>query len=90
MRVATKHILAVNYELIKHLRPSPAKWGSVFYGRQNTLAVNGTTTRWRGKRNHKPRRWVVERLLGWLSKFRGILVRYDKNSFNYLGIIHIF
>ena len=45
MRVATKRILPVNYELIKHLRPSPPKGGSVFYGRQNTLAVNGTTTR---------------------------------------------
>jgi putative transposase len=43
----------------------------------------------RGSRKHKPRRWVVERLLGWLSKFRGILVRYDKNSLNYLGIIQL-
>ena len=41
------------------------------------------------KRNpqHKPRRWVVERTLGWLSKCRAILVRYDKNAFNYLGLI---
>jgi transposase len=43
----------------------------------------------RGRRKHKPRRWVVERLMGWLSKFRAILVRYDKNSFNYLGIIQL-
>lgn len=35
----------------------------------------------------KPRRWVVERTLGWLSKCRAILVRYDKHSFNYLGLI---
>jgi len=35
----------------------------------------------------KPRRWVVERTLGWLSKCRAILVRYDKNAFNYLGLI---
>lgn len=43
------------------------------------------------KRNpkHKPRRWVVERTLGWLSKCRAILVRYDKNSFNYLGLIQL-
>jgi len=41
----------------------------------------------RGKKKHKPRRWVVERTLGWLSKCRAILVRYDKNSFNYLGLI---
>lgn len=37
----------------------------------------------------KPRRWVVERTLGWLSKCRAILVRYDKNSFNYLGLIQL-
>jgi putative transposase len=30
----------------------------------------------------KPRRWVVERTLGWLSKCRGILVRYDKEEVN--------
>jgi putative transposase len=41
----------------------------------------------RGKEKHKPRRWVVERTLGWLSKCRAILVRYDKNAFNYLGLI---
>ncbi len=37
----------------------------------------------------KPRRWVVERTLGWLSKCRAILVRYDKNAFNYLGLIQL-
>lgn len=40
-----------------------------------------------GPRKHKPRRWVVERTLGWLSKCRAILVRYDKHGFNYLGLI---
>ena len=35
----------------------------------------------------KPRRWVVERTLGWLSKCRGILVRDDKTDVNYLGRI---
>lgn len=43
----------------------------------------------RGKKKHKPRRWVVERTLGWLSKCRAILVRYDKNSYNYLGLIQL-
>lgn len=43
----------------------------------------------RGKNKHKPRRWVVERTLGWLSKCRAILVRYDKNAFNYLGLIQL-
>jgi putative transposase len=36
---------------------------------------------------HTPRRWVVERTFAWLSKCRGILVRYDKKDTNYLGLI---
>ena len=38
---------------------------------------------------HPARRWVVERTLGWLSKCRAILVRYDKKSCNYLGMIKV-
>jgi putative transposase len=42
------------------------------------------------KRKRRPaRRWVVERTLGWLSKCRGILVRYAKKSCNYLGFIQL-
>jgi putative transposase len=42
------------------------------------------------KRKRRPaRRWVVERTLSWLSKCRGILVRYAKKSSNYLGIIQL-
>ncbi len=37
----------------------------------------------------KPRRWVVERTLAWLSKCRAILVRYDKDAWNYLGLIQL-
>jgi putative transposase len=41
------------------------------------------------KPGYKPRRWVVERTLAWLSKCRGILVRYDKKDDNYLGLIQL-
>lgn len=37
----------------------------------------------------KARRWVVERTLSWLSKCRGLLIRYDKHGFNYLGLIQL-
>src|SRR4051794_35071924 len=40
-------------------------------------------------KGHKPRRWVVERTLAWLSKCRGILVRYEKKDENYLGLIQM-
>ena len=41
------------------------------------------------RQRHPARRWVVERTLGWLSKCRGILVRYAKKSSNYLGFIQL-
>lgn len=41
------------------------------------------------RKRYPARRWVVERTLGWLSKCRGILVRYAKKSSNYLGLIQL-
>jgi transposase len=41
------------------------------------------------KKIHPARRWIVERTLGWLSKWRAILVRYDKKAANYLGLIKV-
>lgn len=41
------------------------------------------------KKRYKPRRWVVERTLAWLSKCRAILVRWDKKSCNYLGLLKL-
>ncbi|WP_442939900.1 IS5 family transposase [Nostoc sp.] len=41
------------------------------------------------QKRYPARRWVVERTLGWLSKCRALLVRYDKKACNYLGIIKI-
>ena len=38
---------------------------------------------------HKPRRWVVERTFGRLSKCRAILIRYDYHPANYLGLIQL-
>jgi putative transposase len=40
-------------------------------------------------KGHRPRRWVVERTLAWLSKCRAILIRYDKKDTNYLGLIQL-
>jgi putative transposase len=34
-------------------------------------------------KGHRPRRWVVERTFAWLSKCRGLLVRYEKKDGNY-------
>jgi len=42
-----------------------------------------------GRKTHPARRWVVERAGAWLSKCRAILVRYNKKSSNYLGLIQL-
>lgn len=41
------------------------------------------------RRRHPARRWVVERLLAWLSKCRAILVRFAKKSSNYFATIQL-
>jgi putative transposase len=42
-----------------------------------------------GEKRYPARRWVVERTLGWLSKCRALLVRYEKKAANYLGFIKV-
>lgn len=41
------------------------------------------------RKRHPARRWVVERTLSWLSKCRGLLVRYDKKACNYLAMLQL-
>ncbi len=40
-----------------------------------------------GEKRLPARRWVVERTLAWLSKCRALLVRYDKRSANFRGLL---
>jgi putative transposase len=40
-------------------------------------------------KRHKARRWVVERTLGWLARCRGILIRWEKEAANYLGLLQV-
>jgi putative transposase len=42
-----------------------------------------------GRKKYPARRWVAERAGAWLSKCRAILVRYNKKSANYLGLIQL-
>ncbi len=42
-----------------------------------------------GEKRYSVRRWVVERTLGWLSKYRALLVRYEKKAASYLGLIKV-
>ena len=42
-----------------------------------------------GRRKHPARRWVVERTIAWLNRWRGVLVRYEKKASNYLGVLQL-
>lgn len=42
-----------------------------------------------GEKTHPARRWVVERTFAWLSRCRGILVRYEKKANNYIAILKL-
>jgi putative transposase len=42
-----------------------------------------------GEKRYPARRWVAERTLGWLSKCRAILTRYQKKAANYLGPVEV-
>ncbi len=42
-----------------------------------------------GRKTNPARRWVVERTIAWLQKCRALLIRYDKNPTNYLGLIQL-
>jgi putative transposase len=39
------------------------------------------------EKKYPARRWVVERTFAWLSRCRGILVRYDKLAQRYLAMV---
>jgi putative transposase len=42
-----------------------------------------------GEKTYPARRWVVERTLAWLSRCRGLLVRYEKKAVNFLGLLQL-
>ena len=35
------------------------------------------------------RRWKIERLFAWLQNFRRLIVRYERYSENFLGMLHL-
>jgi putative transposase len=40
-------------------------------------------------KRYKPKRWVVERSASWLNRFRKLLIRWEKKSENYLGLVQL-
>jgi putative transposase len=42
-----------------------------------------------GRKTNPARRWVVERTIAWLSRCRGLLVRWEKKVCNYLASLKL-
>ncbi len=40
-------------------------------------------------KRHPARRWVVERTIAWLHQCRGLLIRWEKEGKNYLGLLKL-
>lgn len=40
-------------------------------------------------RRHPARRWVVERTLSWLNRFRKLMVRFEKRARSYEGLLQL-
>ena len=38
---------------------------------------------------YRARRWVVERTHSWMNRFRRLLIRWEKKSANYVGLLHL-
>jgi putative transposase len=43
----------------------------------------------KSNKRFKTRRWVVERTHSWINRFRRLLIRWEKKSGNYLGMLHL-
>jgi len=43
----------------------------------------------RRQRHARPRRWVVERTHSWLNRFRKLLVRFEKTTASYEGLLEL-
>ena len=41
------------------------------------------------RKGKKPRRWVVERTLSWINRFRKVHVRFEKKAANHLGLLEL-
>jgi putative transposase len=41
------------------------------------------------EKKKRRRRWVVERTNSWYNRFRKLLTRYEKKSYDYLGLVQL-
>ncbi|MCA9041940.1 MAG: IS5 family transposase [Planctomycetaceae bacterium] len=62
----------------------------VVYGYTSHIRSRGEERKIKRKKvRHRIQRWVVERTHGWLNRFRGILIRWEKKAENHLAALHL-
>ncbi len=52
-------------------------------GRDEEIKAKQFDPAWRA------RRWVIERTHSWLSRFRGLLIRWSKKTENHTALLHL-
>jgi putative transposase len=61
-----------------------------FWGYTAHIASRGVQRDQRRKiPGYRARRWVVERTHSWFNRFRRLLVRWEKNTDNYVAMLHL-
>lgn len=72
---------------VGHIRPANQEQRAL-EAAQAAEAAEAAEAAGQGRR-YPARRWVVERTLAWLSRWRGLLVRWDKKVSNYRGCLEL-
>ena len=69
----------------REIRELAAQWGYTPH-----IRSRGEEERERAEiPGYRARRWVVERTHSWLNRFRRLLIRWEKDQDNYLGMLHL-
>jgi hypothetical protein len=64
-------------------------WKSWYYGVLSRISKGGEKieTEKEDGQEYKARWWIVEAALSWINRFRKLLVRYEKLSSSYVGLL---
>ena len=84
-RPAGRHHLCADKGYTGH----PAWTAMVHRGYRPHVPQRGTATPRRPHPQGRARRWVVERTLSWLNRFRKLLVRFEKLRVSHLALLEL-
>jgi hypothetical protein len=56
---------------------------------QSEIKSRGEEQNAKRKHGRRAHRWVVERVMLWMNRFRRILIRWEKKTANYEALLHL-